>query len=203
MVAVTGPDDDLLELPLADLLEHLASETPTPGAGAVAALAAAMAAGLVRMVAGASSGWGEARGVAAQAQALRGRLGPLAATNAEAYQLALASLALSDDLAPDVRSLAISNALGHAADVPLQIAGAAADVALLAAEAAAHGELALRPDAAVAAVLAEGSARAAAHLVEVNLTITEDDERIVQARAYAATAAETARDVLRTATGEP
>jgi methenyltetrahydrofolate cyclohydrolase len=200
---VGATDDTLLNLPLVELLERLASDAPTPGAGAVAALTAAMAAGLVKMVASASSGWEGARGAAAQAQALRTRLAPLAAANAEAYERALTTLALPHDIPPDVRSFEIHKALGHAADVPLRIAAAATDVAFLAAETARNGELALRPDVAVAAVLAEGCARAAAHLVEINLTTTEMDERVVRARSLAAAAAETARGVVLFAAGEP
>ena len=203
MAGVTNAGDELLELPLVDLLERLASDAPTPGAGAVAALTAAMAAGLVGMVASASPDWSEGAAVTAQAQALRRRLGPLAAANAEAYELALASLALPDDLAPDVRSFEIVKALGRAADEPLRIAEAASDVVLLAAEAAHRGESALRPDAAVAAVLAEGATRAAAHLVEINLTTTEDDERVVSALALVALASHTAARVLHSTQDEP
>lgn len=195
--------DEFLELPVTALLERLASEAPTPGAGAVAALTAAMAAGLVSMVASASPAWSDGAAVAAQAQALRRRLAPLAAANAEAYRLALDSLAPSDDLAPDVRSFEIVKALGRAADEPLRIAHAASDVVLLAAEAAHRGESALRPDAAVAAVLADGATRAAAHLVEINLTTTEDDERVVGARALVALASHTAAGILHSTQDEP
>jgi methenyltetrahydrofolate cyclohydrolase len=203
MAAVSAASDDLLELPVEELLERLASETPTPGAGAVAALTAAMAAGLVGMVASASPEWSENAGATAQAQALRRRLGPLAAANAEAYQAALVSLALSDEVAPDVRSFSIQEALGRAGEEPLRIAGAAADVALLAAEVAERCEPALRPDVTVAAVLAGGSARAAAHLVEINLTTTDDDPRVIGARALASDASYAATRLLDSAAAEP
>src|SRR5919108_1434865 len=100
MAAVSAAFEDLLELPVDELLERLASEAPTPGAGAVAALNAAMAAGLVGMVASASGAWAESRAATAQAQALRRRLRPLAAANAEAYQPSLESPALPLDMAP-------------------------------------------------------------------------------------------------------
>jgi methenyltetrahydrofolate cyclohydrolase len=202
MAAVSAASDDLLEVPAEELLERLASEAPTPGAGAVAALTAAMAAGLVGMVASASPGWPESRAASAQAQALRRRLGPLAAANAEAYQAALVSLALPDDIAADVRSFSIQQALGRAAEEPLRIAGAACDVALLAAEVAGRCEPALRPDATVAAVLASGSARGAAHLIEINLTTTADDPRVIAARAFATTARDSGARLLDSAAGE-
>lgn len=195
--------DDLLQLPLAQLLDRLAAEGPTPGAGAVAALTAGMAAGLVGMVAGASPGWGEAPAVVAQATALRRRLAPLAAANAQAYEDALASLALPDSVHPDARSHAIVTALDRAADIPLRIVAAANDVAYLAAEAAHWGEPALRPDATAAALLAAGSARAAAHLVEINLATGPDDDRVVRARSLAESAQDCARVLLDRTADEP
>ena len=203
MAGVRNAPEDLLELPVARLLDRLASQAPTPGAGAVAALTAGMAAGLVGMVASASAAWNEAAAVAAQAQALRRRLGPLAAANAEAYESALASLALPENLDPEVRSFKIVSALGRAADTPLMIAAAATDVALLAEEAAGRCEPALRPDATAAAVLAASAARASAHLVEVNLTTTAGDERVIAARMLAESASDTARRLLDATGSEP
>ena len=66
--------------------------------------------------------------------------------------------------------------------VPLEIAEAAADTASLAALAAELGERDVQADAAAAAVLAAAGARAAAHLVAVNLTVTEGDVRLARAR---------------------
>ncbi len=195
--------DELLRLRFGELLDRLAAEGPTPGAGAVAALTAGMAAGLVGMVAGASLNWGEAPAVAAQATALRRRLAPLAAANAQAYEDALASLALPESVHPDSRSHAIVTALDRAADIPLRIVAAANDVAFLAAEAAHWGEPALRPDATAAALLAAGAARSAAHLVEVNLATGPEDERVLRARSLAASAQDCARVLLERAADAP
>ncbi len=195
--------DDLLALPLADLLERLSSDAPAPGAGAVGALAAAMAAGLVGMVAGGSSQWPGAAGAEAQATRLRTRLAPLAAVNAEAYALALEALSAPDERPADVRGAAIRDALGRAAETPLLIAAAAADVALLGAHAAEYGDAALRPDAAAASVLAEAAARAACLLVEVNLTTSEGDERLLAAQAYVRTAADASSRALDSARSAP
>jgi formiminotetrahydrofolate cyclodeaminase len=195
--------DTLLDLPVAELLEQLASEAPAPGGGAVSALSAAMAAGLIAMVARASPDWPGANGSEAQALALRTRLAPLAAENAAAYEGAIAALALPESMAPDARGLAIGTALGRAAETPLRIAAAAADVALLAAHAAEYGEAALRPDAAAAALLAEGAARAACHLVEINLTTTDTDQRVLSAQAFVRTAADGATRALESARAAP
>ena len=73
--------------------------------------------------------------------------------------------------------------------MPLAIAEAAADVALLAAEVARAGRSELREDAAAAAMLAGGAARAAAHLVSINLASRPSDEAAARAAVAAATAA--------------
>ncbi len=195
--------EDLLDLRVSHLLERLPGGGPSPGSGAVAALSAALAAALVGMVARGSPDWSEGRAAAAQADALRRRLAPLSGENAEAYVRALDSLALPETVDPDERNRAIVTALGEAADVPLRVAAAAADVAQLAGEAGRHGEAALRPDATVAALLASGAARAAAHLVHVNLTTTDDDPRVVQSRALAESADGAARALLHSTSDAP
>jgi formiminotetrahydrofolate cyclodeaminase len=128
---------------------------------------------------------------AAQAEALRARLTELAEEDVAAYGNALASL--RGEGAPDSqegRDFWLGRALTRAADAVVLIAEAAADVTELAAGLAARTEGPHRPDAVAAAVLAEAAARAAAHLVEVNLAAGEDDERVSRAR-MAATAATT------------
>jgi formiminotetrahydrofolate cyclodeaminase len=189
----TAATTELLTLPVGELLEGLATDAPVPGAGAVGALSAAMAAGLVGMVASGSPGWQGAAGAQAQATKLRARLAPLAGENAEAYERALAALA-----AP-VRpgSPPVGDALRRAAEPPLRIAAGAADVALLAAHAAEEGEPSLRPDAAAAAALADAAARIACHLVEINLTTSAEDERLLAAQGHARAAAEAAARALQ------
>ena len=176
---------------LGDFLDEIGSETPAPGGGSVAAVVAAMAAGLVGMAARFSQEhWEEARGVVAQAETLRARVTPLAEADAHAFEEVLAALRLPAQLEPEVRNAAIANALGRAADIPLAIARDAADVALLAALVAENGNANLRADAVAGALLAEAAAKAAAHLVAINLGTTREDERIVQARDCVAVASD-------------
>jgi methenyltetrahydrofolate cyclohydrolase len=157
-----------------------------------------MAAGLVAMVARASrDGWPEAGGVIAQAETLRRRVLPLAQADAEAFEEALAALSLPSELEAEVRSMTIGRALERAAAVPLVIAEASADVAALAALVAEKGEPRLRGDAVTAALLAAAATRASAHLVAVNLTTTEDDERVRRAGRLADSAWEAAHTALR------
>jgi formiminotetrahydrofolate cyclodeaminase len=178
-----------LDLQLRDFLGEVASPEPMPGAGYCSAVSLSMAAGLVAMVAGASrQEWGEAKGAAAQANTLRERVAPLAQRNLEAYTKAVARLRGTGEDGDDGEqvSSAGENDLGalleRAAQVPLDIAEAAVDVASLAALVAERGNQALRADAVAAALLAEGAARTAATLVEVNLGTTSSDPRVTHAQ---------------------
>jgi len=163
----------------------------------VAALAVAMAAGLVGMASRKSQGsWEGAAGAAAQADALRRRAAPLAQLDAEAYERALAAMKAPPGRKPEHRDAAIARALDRAAEVPLQIAEAAADASALAATVAELGDQAVRGDAAAAASISAGAAQAAANLVAVNLAATEDEPRVQRARRLADAAAASARRVL-------
>lgn len=183
-----------LDLPLRDFLGEVASPEPMPGAGYCAAISLSMAAGLVAMAASASRGeWAEAKGAAAQANTLRERIAPLAQRNLEAYASAAARLRGSGDGDDDLGLL-----LERAAQIPLDIAEAAVDVASLAALVAERGEQALRADVVAGALLAQGAARAAATLVEVNLGTTSSDARVTRVQDLAGTAASAANRALAT-----
>ncbi|HEV3479570.1 MAG TPA: cyclodeaminase/cyclohydrolase family protein [Gaiellaceae bacterium] len=187
---------DLLDMRLGSFLENLATEDPAPAGGSVAALAVAMAAALCAKAARASHEWPEAQSAVAQAERLRRRTAPLAQSDAEAYEEALAALHLPDQLEAEVRDMAIGQVLARAAEIPLVIAEAGADVASLAALIADRGAGDRRAEAVVAAVIAEAATRSAAHLVAGNLTVTPDDERVVKARAVSEAASAACRSAL-------
>ena len=181
---------DYLGLPLQDFLGEVASPEPMPGAGYCAAISLSMAAGLVAMAAGASRGeWGEAKGAAAQANTLRERVAPLAQRNVAAYAERGRAAARSRRR----RQPGSARTSGSCSSAPPRSRSrsreAAVDVASLAAVVAERGEQALRADAVAGALLAQGAARAAATLVEVNLATTSSDERVTRARDLAGTAA--------------
>jgi formiminotransferase-cyclodeaminase len=154
------------------------------GGGPFAARVTAAAAMLLADIARASaSTWPEARGVAAQAEALHDRTSPLADLSAKAYAEALAA---------DGGDFELGRAYAKAAEPPLEIAEAAASVAELAAYVAEHAEPARRADAVSAGLVAAGCAHAAAELVAVNLTMAANDERVRRANLLAEEAARTA-----------
>jgi formiminotetrahydrofolate cyclodeaminase len=173
------------------MLDDIAGPSPAPGAGAVAGVVIAMAAGLIASAARRSQDWDEGKGVSAQAQALRSRVERLAEANEEAY---LEALALIEGAVEDGgRDTAIGEALDTAAELPLAIAECAYDVALLGAEAAQYACRGGAEDAAAAAILAEAAARSAAGLVAVNLISLPGDERVVHAQRLADAATDAAR----------
>ena len=181
---------DLRTPQVGELLDRIAEGPPPPGGGSVAALSAAMAAGLVVMAARAH---GEL-GLAAQAHGLRERLVVLAEEDAEALEHALEGLARqTPEGRQEARDFSLGRALRRAADQPVLIAEAAEDVALAAAELASRIEGPVKADAAVAAVIAEAAARVAAHLVQINLATVEGDERLVRALDAAGSASVAAR----------
>ena len=152
------------------------------------------------MVARCSKEWDDAGGIAAQALALQARAAPLAHADAEAWEDALSALRRAgagggDDGGPR-RNYVLEQKLERAAVVPLEIAALGADVAALAAVAGERCDGAYRADAAAAAALAAGGARAAAHLVEVNLGVQEGDERLAEARRSEQAADEAAERLL-------
>ena len=191
--------DQYLDLSLGDFLERLGTGRPTPGSGSASALTVAFAAGLVVMVARRSAdSWDDSAGIAAQALALQARAAPLALADALVWQQALEALeAARADEVPANGELEAKLDLSCA--VPLEIAEAAADTASLAALAAELGDGTYRPDAAAAAVLAAAGARAAAHLVAVNLTVSDGDVRLARARASEQIAADAAARALDSA----
>ena len=175
--------EPLLDRPLARFLENLADRSPIPGGGSAAAVVTAMAAGLLAMAARASTdSWPEARGVAAQAEALRDRVAPLAELDASAYAEALALL--DDRRGPEAqerRDFRLGTALSEAAALPLAISEAAADVAELGVLVVQRADASRRPDAVAAVLLADAAVNVGAQLVRVNLATQAEDERLARA----------------------
>jgi formiminotetrahydrofolate cyclodeaminase len=172
----------ILDLRIDEWLEALAAAEQVPAAGSASALTAATAAALVAMSARLSPEWPEAGGVVAQALALQERLAALAQTDADVYAESLEALATRGEQTDARRDFALGQALDRAARAPLAIAETAHDVAVLAAAAAENVRAEVQPDARAAALLAAAAASAAALLVEVNLTASAGDERVLQAR---------------------
>jgi formiminotetrahydrofolate cyclodeaminase len=173
------------ELDVAVVLEALASPVHPGAAGSAAALTGAMSAALVAKAARAA---GE-EAAASQAIALAIKLERLAAIDADALAAARAALADADEGGDARRDFRLGLTLSQAAAVPLDVAEACVDVIDLAGLVAGIATDDLLPDVRAAGSLAAAGARAAAHLVEVNLSVGSDDPRAQRAREAARRAA--------------
>jgi methenyltetrahydrofolate cyclohydrolase len=184
----TAPD--YLDLPLGEFLDRVASDKPAPGGGSVAAVAVALAAGLAGMAARLSTGQlSDAPELAEQADASRRRVAPLARADAESYGRVLE--AYRD---PEDRTERVRDALSGAADVPLAVAEAGNEVVGIASRLVEEGNPNLEGDAMAAVLLASAGVRAAAKLVQINLsTVNVDDDRLRRANSLVDTTAATVR----------
>ncbi|WP_326568880.1 cyclodeaminase/cyclohydrolase family protein [Amycolatopsis rhabdoformis] len=187
------------------IAEAVASDAATPGGGAVAGLTAALAAGLVAMVARYSTATDRFDPVtlAARADELRGTAQRLADEDARVYRRYLDAAALPKQPDPAARKAAIRAALDAAADVPLALTEVAEEVAGLGELLAGAGNPRLRSDAVTAAQLGGAVATSAAALVEENLRARTDDPRVVRAAALAASARTAAAGLLEPTRPEP
>jgi len=160
--------------PLGELLDAIAAKVPTPGGGAVASITASLAAALARMVVNYSIGRRSlARYEALHARALnrlteRGhRALELADADARAYARLNQLWKLPED--DPERTAEWSAAVSAAIAAPQEVLELAVDMLRLFEELVETSNRMLRSDLAIAAVLAEAAARAAAWNVRINL----------------------------------
>lgn len=151
---------------------------PFPGGGSVAAIAAALAASLVRMVAALTLGRqhyagveNEMRAVVSDADQLASDLASLADRDAEAYAQFVDARKLSTAKPDDEarRAMTIQTALFAAAQVPLEVARLSEQVMALVVAVARRGNANALTDAGVAALMASAACTAAAYNVRVNV----------------------------------
>jgi formiminotetrahydrofolate cyclodeaminase len=165
-------------------LEKAAAGTAVPGGGSVAALNAALAAGLTEMVAHLTIGKkgyeaveNDMKTMADKAAQLRIKLTESVDKDADAYTEVMAAYKLpkTTDEEIAVRKEKIQYAIKHAALVPLEVARNAAAVIELAGEAIRKGNKNAASDGAVAAMNARTGALAAIYNVKINLGAINDD----------------------------
>jgi glutamate formiminotransferase/formiminotetrahydrofolate cyclodeaminase len=164
----------------------VASPSPTPGGGSVAAHAGALGAALAQMVAGLTVGKkkyasvdAEMRDLAVRAAALGNTLSTLVARDASAYAVVAAAYKLPSETEEQQveKAARIDDALMHAAEVPLETARACADVAELALAVAQRGNTNAVSDAGVAALMAEAGCIGSSYNVRINVSSLGDRSR--------------------------
>lgn len=171
---------------LTGFVSSVASPSPTPGGGSVAAHVGALGAALAQMVAGLTVGKkkyaavdAEMRELALEASGLVTTLSTLVQRDADAYGAVSAAYKLPSEPedAGKKRQAAIADALLGAAEVPLETARACARVAALAATCATKGNTNAVSDAGVAALLADAACRGAVYNVRINIASLDDKSR--------------------------
>jgi len=167
-----------------EYLDKAAAGTAVPGGGSVAALNAALAAGLTEMVANLTIGKkgyeaveDEMKTIAEEASQLRTKLTAAIDQDADAYTEVMAAYKLpkATDQETAVRKQKIQDAIKHAALVPLAVARDALAVIELAGQAIRKGNKNAASDGAVAAMNARTGALAAIYNVKINLGSINDD----------------------------
>jgi|WetSurMetagenome_2_1015567.scaffolds.fasta_scaffold05316_4 methenyltetrahydrofolate cyclohydrolase len=174
---------NLSELTLDQFARLLAEDTPTPGGGSAAALAAVLSAALCAMVARLTIGrekYQDAQesmeGLRDKADGLIGVFLELVTKDTEAYREVMAAFKLpkETDAQKNSRRQAIESAMRQAAAVPLATLENLRRVADLAREALQHGNPNCLTDAGVAVQLMRAAAAGAAYNVRINLSGIKD-----------------------------
>ncbi|MBD3348172.1 MAG: methenyltetrahydrofolate cyclohydrolase [Candidatus Eisenbacteria bacterium] len=163
---------------LSGFLSELASESPTPGGGSVAALAGSLGAALNSMVCNLTIGKkkyaeveSEMEELLGKAESLRLELARLIDEDAAAFDKFMDAMKLPKETDGDKakRRDAMQSALVDAATVPLAVMEKCVEVASLARDAAAKGNRNAVSDAGVAVLMARAGAHAARLNVIINL----------------------------------
>jgi formiminotetrahydrofolate cyclodeaminase len=162
-----GTPDPYMAATVAEFLDDLAARTPAPGGGAAAAVTCAMAAGLVEMAASFASATGLEH-VRERAHELRHEVSSLAHADGRAYAVVLEALRMAPG---EERTTRLDTAVAGAIACPIHVLRVAAEVATLAADMAETGNRNLEGDALAGALLAEASARSAATLAQLNVSL--------------------------------
>jgi len=184
----------LANLSVTDYLGRTASGDPVPGGGSAAALNAALAAGLIEMVARLTIGRkgfeavdAEMRAVADRAAALRVKLTGDIDRDSEAYAQVLAAFARPKATPEEKasRAQAIQEAFRHAALVPLGVARDALQAMALGRQVIAGGNPNAASDGAAGVLAARMAARAAVYNVKINLGSIKDEGFTAELKAEA------------------
>lgn len=165
--------NEFTRLPVAEFLDRLSDRTPTPGGGAVAAAAGALACAMGRMVAAYSVGKKTPEAVRGRVESAGDKLGRLdemlrrmIAEDAVAYSH-MTSVDRSDVSAHQAAVIA-------AVSVPLGIAAAVSEALEVLVDLKVDASRYLLSDLGVAAVMADATARSAAYSVRINLPEVAD-----------------------------
>ena len=181
----------LVKQNIAMFLDELASSSPAPGGGSVAALAGAMGAALSSMVCNLTKGkqgyetvQDEIHEILKKSERLREDLTELIDRDTEAFNEVMTALKMPKDTEGQKaqRKIVIQTAFKHAAEVPLETARKSLQVLDVAYIVAQKGNTNSISDAAVSALMAQSAAQAAILNVRINLGSIKDNQFVQKVR---------------------
>jgi len=170
---------------LSAFLDELASSSPAPGGGSVAALAGALGAGLTAMVCNLTIGKkkyadveGDMKSILVQAEGLRAQFTDLIDQDTEAFNKVMEAFGLPKETEPQkaLRAAAIREATKEATMVPLEVMKHCIDALALTARVADQGNPNAVSDVGTSALMLHAACSAAALNVRINLKGLQDPE---------------------------
>jgi formiminotetrahydrofolate cyclodeaminase len=173
------------KITLKNFLDEIASSSPAPGGGSVAALAGALGAALTSMVCNLTIGKkkyadveGEMKKIVKQSEELRAQFTALIEKDAEAFNKLMEAFGLpkESDAQKALRNAAIEAATKEATMVPLEVMKHCIDAIALAQSVAAKGNKNSVSDAGVSALMLHAACESAALNVRINLSGLADAE---------------------------
>ncbi len=165
-------------------LDELASDSPAPGGGSVAALCASLGSALVSMVANLTIGkekykdsWDLMEDVVGKSESLRFKFVDLMNKDTESFNTFMSALKMPKATEDEKcsRKKAMGEASKLATEIPLLTLESCVEMAELAYLAAKNGNTNTISDAGSAALIAEAAGRAAAYNVKINLPGVTDE----------------------------
>jgi formiminotetrahydrofolate cyclodeaminase len=173
-----------IDQPIRYFMDKLASKSPEPGGGSVAALTGALGAALVSMVGNLTLGKEKYKDVQSQieqllneSEKLRVEMQELIQKDTEAYGAlsAVYKMPKNTDEEKSARTAKMQDALKIACQVPFEIGLKSLEVAKLAQRAADIGNVGAVSDAGVAVLLSQACAQSAALNVKINVNSIKDE----------------------------
>jgi len=175
----------LINKKVSNFLDELASNSPTPGGGSVAALAGALGAALISMVGNLTVGKKkyedveeDIKKIISSSEKLRYELSQLIEEDVKVFNNFMATYKMPKETEDEkkVRAEKIQETLIKAAKIPLKVAYKCLDIFSLSKEVAEKGNINVISDAGVAVLMAEAAMESAILNVKINLRMIKDEK---------------------------
>ena len=175
----------LIDKKINNFLDELASNSPTPGGGSVAALTGALGAGLISMVGNLTIGKKkyedveeDIKKIISSSEKLRYELSQLLEEDVKVFNNFMATYKMPKETEDEkkIRAEKIQESLIEAAKVPLKVAYKCLDILTLSQQVAEKGNINVVSDAGVAALMADATLESAILNVKINLRMIKNEK---------------------------